>query len=215
MGSAHDEAALGLLIDRARELLDDDRQGVLDLGMQVPQRAARLVAPPSQPVLFGGQADLLRARTVAPARVMRTASRLLFDVLADVFDELGFNAVGDDCFRDLVIARIVEPTSLLDVDRVLADLGRVSASLSTRKRTLARAHKGDYRDQIAAACFARARSAGDVSLVLYDVTTLYFEAEKEDDLRKVGYSNYAAFVVMPRVLVSLRVSGVSLAVSAA
>ena len=29
---------------------------------------------------------------------------------------------------------------------------------------------------------------GDISLVLYDVTTLYFEAEKEDRLRKVGYS---------------------------
>ena len=27
-----------------------------------------------------------------------------------------------------------------------------------------------YRDQVAAACFAHARTAGDVSLVLYDVT---------------------------------------------
>lgn len=35
---------------------------------------------------------------------------------------------------------------------------------------------------------AHAATIGDVSLVLYDVTTLYFEAEKEDDLRKVGYS---------------------------
>jgi hypothetical protein len=47
-------------------------------------------------------------------------------------------------------------------------------------------------------------SSGDVSLCLYDVTTLYFEAEKEDDgpggLRKVGYSNYADVAVMPRRL---------------
>lgn len=56
---------------------------------------------------------------------------------------LGFdNVVGDDGFRDLVIARVVEPTSLLDVDRVLAELGRTCASLSTRKRTLRRAHAG-------------------------------------------------------------------------
>ena len=39
---------------------------------------------------------------------------------ASAFDELG-----DEVFRDLVIARVVEPTSLLDIDRVLADLGRV------------------------------------------------------------------------------------------
>ncbi|MDF3313961.1 hypothetical protein P3H15_55175, partial [Rhodococcus sp. T2V] len=30
------------------------------------------------------------------------------------------------------------------------------------------------------------------------VYALYFEAEKEDELRKVGYSNYADVSVMPR-----------------
>lgn len=69
---------------------------------------------------------------------------------------LGFDdAVCDEVFRDLVIARVVEPTSLLDVDRVLAELGRTCASLSTRKRTLRRASSGGYRAQIAAACFQR------------------------------------------------------------
>ncbi|CAN5507049.1 IS1634-like element ISMsm6 family transposase [soil metagenome] len=106
-------------------------------------------------------------------------------------------------FRDLVIARVVEPTSLLDVDRVLAELGRACASLSTRKRTLRRAYVGGYRDQIAAACFAHARSAGDVSLVLYDVTTLYFEADNEDELRKVGYSKERR--VDPQIVVGLLV----------
>jgi len=57
---------------------------------------------------------------------------------------------------------VVKPTSVLDVDRVLAELGRTAASLSTRKRTLRRARGGGYRDQIAAACFAHARTAGDV-----------------------------------------------------
>ena len=56
------------------------------------------------------------------------------------------------------------------------------------KRTLRRARTSGYRDQVAAACFTHAATAGDISLCLYDVTTLYFEAEKEDDLRKVGYS---------------------------
>jgi transposase len=39
--------------------------------------------------------------------------------------------------------------------------------------------------------------------VLYDVTTLYFEAEKEDDLRKVGYSKERR--VDPQVVVGLLV----------
>ena len=35
---------------------------------------------------------------------------------------------GSQVFRDLVIARVVEPTSLLDTARVLTDLGRTPAS---------------------------------------------------------------------------------------
>ncbi len=62
-------------------------------------------------------------------------------MLAGVYADLGFDAVGDEGFRDLVIARVVEPTSLLDVDRVLADLGRVAASLSTRKRAARRGRR--------------------------------------------------------------------------
>ena len=106
-----------------------------------------------------------------------------------------------------MIARVVEPTSLLDADRVLAEMGRVSASLTTRKRTLRPAHGGAYRDQIAEACFTHASTSGDVSLVLYDVTTLYFEAEKPDDgtnwLRKVGYSKERR--VDPQIVVGLLV----------
>jgi len=46
-------------------------------------------------------------------------------------------------------------------------------------------------------------TSGDVSLCLYDVTTLYFEADKEDDLRKVGYSKERR--VDPQVVVGLLV----------
>jgi len=60
-----------------------------------------------------------------------------------------------------------------------------------------------YRDQVARRCFEHVRSHGDVSLVLYDVTTLYFEAEKEDDLRKVGFSKERR--VDPQVVVGLLV----------
>lgn len=53
---------------------------------------------------------------------MAAHSRLLFDALATVFTALGLDALEDAVFRDLVIARLVEPTSLLDAGRVLRDL---------------------------------------------------------------------------------------------
>jgi hypothetical protein len=76
-----------------------------------------------------------------------------------------------------VIARVGESTSLLDAGRVLRDLGQAPASYATMKRTLGRAAAGKYRDQVATWCFEHASTDGDVSLMLYDVTTLYFEAE--------------------------------------
>jgi len=139
--------------------------------------------------------------------VVSTDSRVRFEALAGVFTALGFDAVGDQVFADLVIARVVEPTSLLDAGRVLRDLGRAPGSYATMKRTLRRvgvpSGAGTYRDQVAALCFEHARAGGDVSLVLYDVTTLYFEAEKEDDLRKVGFSKERR--VDPQVVVGLLV----------
>lgn len=97
----------------------------------------------------------------------------------------------------------MEPTSILDTPRVLTDLGRQPANERTMRRTLARAQQRGYRDVIASACFNHAVASGDVSLCLYDVTTLYFEAEKEDDLRKVGFSKERR--VDPQIVVGLLV----------
>ncbi|MCV2490992.1 hypothetical protein OF117_16685 [Geodermatophilus sp. YIM 151500] len=206
VGSARDDAELGLLLEQARRLLIDDGQGMLDLGITPPVRRTSMLPPPLPSTLFPAAADRpVRPPTVPAPRVLKTSSGLLFEALAGVYAGLGFDAVADEVFRDLAIARVAEPTSLLDVDRVLAELGRVSVSLSTRKRTLRRCHAGDYRTQIAAACFAHAAASGDVSLCLYDVTTLYFEAEHEDDLRKVGYSKERR--VDPQIVVGLLVDG--------
>lgn len=203
VGSARDEAELGLLIEEAQRLLVDNTQGELDLGITPKAIRAQMVPPPAEGLFTDGAGVPAVREWVARPRVLKSCNGLLYDALAGIYASLGFDAVGDGVFRDLVIARVVEPTSLLDVDRVLAELGRTSASLSTRKRTLRRARSGAYRDQIAAACFAHARTAGDVSLVLYDVTTLYFEADKEDDLRRVGYSKERR--IDPQIVVGLLV----------
>ncbi|MCR6689361.1 hypothetical protein [Cellulomonas sp.] len=61
VGSAHDEAELGVLIARAHALLADDRQGVLDLGLQGTHRVAALVSASAQPVLFPASQGVLLA----------------------------------------------------------------------------------------------------------------------------------------------------------
>jgi hypothetical protein len=139
------------------------------------------------------------ASVATPGRTTATHSRLLYEVIGGVYDWLGFDIVADRVFRDLVISRIVEPASKLDASRVLADLGAKTVSYRTIARHLDQMGPGKYRDAIAEKCFSYASDYGGLSLLLYDVTTLYFEAESEDDLRKVGYSNYAEVPVMPRL----------------
>lgn len=203
VGSAHTEAELGLLLEHARGLLEDAAQEQLDLDVEPGPVPVPLKAESGAPALFAAAESSPVPGPGSPARVLSTCSVVLFDALAGVFNDLGFDAVGDEVFRDLVIARVVEPTSLLDTGRVLSDMGRRPAAYATMKRTLARCTSGEYRDQIAASCFQRALSHGDVSLCLYDVTMLYFEAEKEDDLRKVGYSKERR--IDPQIVVGLLV----------
>jgi hypothetical protein len=136
VGSARDEAELGLLMEEAHRLLADDRQGVLDLGISPALSKAVMVPPPAQAALFVDTADRSASqRMVSRPRVLKTCSGLLYDVLAGVYSSLGFDVVGDEVFRDLVIARVVEPTSLLDIDRVLAEMGSSRSSSSSKPGT--------------------------------------------------------------------------------
>lgn len=183
LGSAHDDAQLAALVAIARERIAE-MNGQEQLDLESLTRAA----PPrsSEPVVTGSR------------------SRVLWEVLEKAYSHLGFDTVGNDTFRKLVLARIVEPTSKADTLRVWDELGVPSApSLSTVWRTLARAVEQDWRSQLAAAAYAHATQGGPLTVVLYDCTTLYFEAEREDSLRKVGMSKERR--VDPQILVGLLV----------
>ena len=66
-------------------MLEDDRQGVLDLGITPQARRVAMVPAPGRPVLFGG-GEAPGPRPVVPrARTLKTASGLLYDVLAGVY----------------------------------------------------------------------------------------------------------------------------------
>ena len=103
----------------------------------------------------------------------------------------------------MVLARLIEPSSKAQVPRVLGDLGLEPVSTRTLFRSLARAQERGYRESLSGALFEHVTATRGLALCLYDVTTLYFEAEREDDLRKVGYSKDRR--VDPQVIVGLLV----------
>lgn len=177
LGSAHDEAELEALKLAARERLAYG-QGELDLGLD-----------PTAAGSAGGR----------PLTISSSRAGHLWDALCRAYDALGFTAAagGDEVFRDLVLARIIEPTSKLDSLRVLDEVGLTPVSYRTVTRRLPGYAEPAWRTRLAAACAAHA-ALGPASLVLYDVSTLYFETDKADGFREPGFSNYAEVSVMPR-----------------
>jgi hypothetical protein len=87
----------------------------------------------------------------------------------------------------LVLARIIEPVSKLDSLRVIEEVGVDPPSYATLKRRLPAFAEESWRQSLATACAAHAR-LGPASLVLYDVSTLYFEIDAGDGFREPGFS---------------------------
>jgi hypothetical protein len=165
VGSGRTDDEVELLLVEAHERINAG-QGVLDLGL--------------------GDAEHV------PGAVLESlGSRMshLWDSLDLAFTALGFHeAAADSVFRDLVLARIVEPTSKkAAVDRVLPEIGVPHASYRTVARRLRLYAAEGFREGLAAAC-ARAARLGPASLVMFDVTNLWFETDEGDGFREPGFS---------------------------
>ena len=131
----------------------------------------------------------LAAHGSGPLQIASSQMTPLWQALCAAYDQLGFDAAtaGDEVFRQLVLARIIEPTSKADSLRVLAEAGIDTVSYATVKRRLPGYADDAWRRQLAAACAAHAR-LGPASLVLYDVSTLHFQTDAGDGFREPGFS---------------------------
>jgi hypothetical protein len=143
--------------------------------------------------LAAGQAQLdlgLVARSESePLPITSTKAAQLWDALCAAYEILGFEqaAEGDEVFRQLVLARIIEPTSKADSLRVIEETGVAPVSYPTLNRRLPVFAKSAFRQKLSTACATHAQ-LGPASLVLYDVTTLHFETDAGDGFRESGFS---------------------------
>lgn len=107
------------------------------------------------------------------------------------YKQLSFQTLSDDCFCDLVIARIANPVSKVKTREWLDDKFGITHrySLAAIYRGMERAYRLHYQEKLEKLVwdFASVNLSG-ISVLFFDVTTLYYEAFDEDDLRKFGYS---------------------------
>jgi hypothetical protein len=138
-------------------------------------------------------------RTLQNASIRTMGPELIF---GQIFDEIGFDAIGERLFRDIVIARLVYPSSKVKTvdylyryqgktvspDSIYLFLDRLNDRYSRQAREIAYRHSRKILKRI--------------SVVFYDMTSLYFEAEDEDDLRKIGFSKDGKFQ-NPQIMLGL------------
>jgi len=125
-------------------------------------------------------------------------------IFGKLFDEIGFSAIPDRLFRDVVVTRLAYPTSKLKtVDYLYRYQGK---TISVDSVYLALDRLNDrYKEQAEQIAFRYSQSIlGGISVVFYDMTTLYFESEDEDDLRKMGFSKDGKFE-HPQIMLGLLV----------
>lgn len=186
VGCSKVEAEIELFVQKARHTIrtSGGRQSEL-FSFRSPEEAVVR--------LFLGELSNKQIRVIGP--------ELIFGTL---FDRLGFGAVPDALFRHIVIARLVYPVSKVKTVDYLYRYQGITVDVSGIYRFLDKLND-TYKDAVERLAFEYSRGIlGHISVVFYDMTTLYFEAEDEDDLRKIGFSKDGKFQ-HPQIMLGLLV----------
>lgn len=195
MGIALDDAEEAKLRTMAQEFIEQETRARLN--------GTSLFAVDALPRSAGRPARQTLESALAPedvrlSEVQEVARRVEgpHEVLGHLYDYLGFDRVlggeggmrGATLLRDLVIARVMAPDSKRANARDLSlHYGR-EHSLDSLYRLMDRVHERlDDLKQVVLQATARL-TGGTVQMMLFDVTTLYFESVAADELRAFGYS---------------------------
>lgn len=158
--------------DEVNALVESARQWITRSTLQVP--------------LFGE--DKRRSLALASTRYVGVTHAFAYAVLLSCAERCGLDRLQDGLLVDLAIMRLVEPGSKLRaIERMKEFFGRHHAQRSVY-RALGRMQEHKDALERLAVGYAQDQLKSGLNLVLYDVTTLYFESFKADELRKPGYS---------------------------
>lgn len=150
------------------------------------QEIARLS---NQLELFVSEKDVIIEQafsTLSNASIKTIGPELIFGRL---YDQIGYNQIDEELFRHLVISRLSFPLSKLKTIDYLYRYQGVRVNISTIYRFLDKLNNS-IKEQVEQLTFTHTLKVleSNISVVFYDMTTIYFEASDEDDLRKTGFS---------------------------
>lgn len=125
-------------------------------------------------------------------------------IFGTLFNRLGFGIIKEKLFRHIVIARLAYPTSKLKTVDYLYRYRGIMTEIDTVYRFLDKL-QNKHKETVERIAYEYTKQTlKNISVVFYDMTTLYFEIEDEDDLRKIGFSKDGKFQ-KPQIMLGLLV----------
>lgn len=160
--------------------------------------------------LFGEERKKCEAELVGVEKMLSYITNISANgadlILDHVFDNVGFNRINDGVFRQLVKARLSYPASKAATVEYLKNHFDEDISLSKIYRYLDKLSDNQHKIvQDISVFHTKAVLGGHIGVLFYDVTTLYFEADHEDELRKAGFSKEGRHK-NPQIILGLLVS---------
>lgn len=127
-------------------------------------------------------------------------------LLGKIFDAVGYGQIPQLLFRYLVITRLVYPGSKLKTVDYLFRYKGIYTNKDRIYRYMDRFNL-NYKQTVIDITYAHTKQIlnDQITIAFYDITTLYFEAGDEDDLRKKGFSKDGK-AQNPQILLALLVS---------
>lgn len=127
-------------------------------------------------------------------------------LLGKIFNDIGFGVLGDPLFRQLVLSRLTYPVSKLKTSSYLEKYHDLDYPVQQIYRYMDKLH-ATHKELVQRISYEHTRKilAAEITVVFYDVTTLYFEIDQEDELRKTGFSKEGKHQ-NPQIVLGLLVS---------
>ena len=110
-------------------------------------------------------------------------------ILNKIYDLVGFNTISDNVLRNLVIARICQPGSKMATASYLKAYYKEDLNHWQIYRYMDKLYNTQQEAvQKVSVAHTMKVLGGNIGLMFYDVTSLYFETPSRDDLRQPGFS---------------------------
>lgn len=110
-------------------------------------------------------------------------------LLGKIYSEIGFNKVCDELLKQLVLVRLSHPSSKLKTTQYLHRYFSIDINEDRIYRYMDKIYS-DHKETLQQISYKHTKKVlgGIISVVFYDVTTIYFQIDEEDEIRKRGFS---------------------------